>query len=62
MRTKNLGAFEFPKGPKVKNAWKLSLMARSGGYVMVRHPHCIPHCISEGDWIKLPDWQKPVTP
>lgn len=33
---------------------RIRLMARSGGYVMVRKPHCSPFVLSEKDWAKLP--------
>jgi hypothetical protein len=29
------------------------VMARSGGYVMVRRPRCIPFVLSEKQWMKL---------
>lgn len=29
-------------------------MVRSGGYVMVRRPRCVPFVLSEKDWRKLP--------
>jgi hypothetical protein len=33
---------------------RIRLMARSGGYVMVRKPRCTPFVLSEKDWGKLP--------
>lgn len=53
----HLDAFEFPQGPKNRGGSKLRLMARSGGYVMVRHPHCIPFCLTDKEWASLPDWE-----
>jgi hypothetical protein len=35
------------------------LMARSDGYVMVRHPQAIPFVMREADWRALPDLSKP---
>lgn len=61
-RNKNLGAFEFPQGPKTRadDGGKITLMVRSGGWVMVRRPGCIPYTMHEKDWCKLADWQKPA--
>ncbi len=33
---------------------RIRLMARSGGYVMVRKPRCMPFVLSEKEWAKLP--------
>jgi hypothetical protein len=33
---------------------RVRLMARSGGYVMVRKPRAIPFVLSEKEWAKLP--------
>ena len=30
------------------------LMARAEGYVMVRHPHCIPYVMTLKNWNALP--------
>lgn len=37
---------------------RVVLMARSGGYVMVRRPRCAPFVLREAEWAKLPKWQK----
>lgn len=37
---------------------KIRFMARSGGYVMVRKPHCMPFVLSEKAWAKLPTWDE----
>lgn len=36
---------------------KITPMARSGGYVMVKRPRCAPFILSEKDWRKLPKTQ-----
>lgn len=41
---------------------RVRLMARSGGYVMVRKPRCMPFVLTEKDWAKLPLFVKPETP
>jgi hypothetical protein len=33
---------------------RLTPMARSRGYVMIRRPRAVPFVISEKDWLKLP--------
>ncbi len=33
---------------------KIVAMVRSGGYVMVKRPRCMPFVMAEGDWVKLP--------
>lgn len=33
---------------------RIRFMARSGGYVMVRRPRCVPFCLTEKQWAKLP--------
>ena len=33
---------------------RIRLMARSGGYVMVRKPACTPFVLTEKEWAKLP--------
>lgn len=61
MRSKNLGAFEFPQGPKARadDGGRINLMARSSGWVMVRRPGCIPYTMPEKDWAALANWKKP---
>jgi hypothetical protein len=36
---------------------RIRYMARSGGYVMVRKPHCVPFVLTEKQWAKLPLFQ-----
>lgn len=57
-RVKNLGHHEFPRGPKARtdDGGKITLMARSGGYVMVRRPRCFPYVMGERAWVRLADW------
>jgi hypothetical protein len=57
-------ATRFPTGPKLRTlpngaTFPLRLMARSDGYVMVRHPQAIPFVMREADWRALPDLSKP---
>ena len=33
---------------------RVRLMARSGGYVMVRRPRCIPFVLTEKEWARMP--------
>ncbi len=33
---------------------RVRLMARSGGYVMVRRPRCMPFVLTENEWAKMP--------
>lgn len=37
---------------------RVRLMARSGGYVMVRKPHCMPFVLSEKEWARLPLYEE----
>lgn len=54
----HLGAFEFPQGPKAdyRDGSKTVLMARSGGYVMVKHPRCAPFVWTEKQWCACGDF------
>ena len=41
-------AVAYPKRARIR------LMARSGGYVMVRKAACVPFVLTEKEWAKLP--------
>jgi hypothetical protein len=38
----------------VGDGGRVRLMARSGGYVMVRRPRCSPFVLSEKEWAQMP--------
>lgn len=46
----------FHRFPHVKkhpeNGGKVVLMARSGGFVMVRRPRCVPFVVHEKEWLR----------
>ncbi len=42
------------------NLDRVRLMARSGGYVMVRKPRCTPFVLTEKAWAKLPLYLPPA--
>lgn len=41
---------------------RIRLMARSGGYVMVRKPRATPFVLTEKQWAKLPLFNSPEAP
>lgn len=57
-RINHTGIGKFPAGPKLHRLGDgpVRLMARSGGYVMVRRPGCAPFVMTEKEWAALPDW------
>ena len=45
------------RGPDPKSS-RITYMAHAKGWVMVRHPGCIPFAITEKDWLSFPIYQQ----
>lgn len=39
---------------------RVTYMAHGKGYVMIRHPGCIPFVVTEKEWLAFPLWKKPL--
>jgi hypothetical protein len=39
---------------RIRNGHRVTYLAHAKNYVMVRHPGCIPFCVSEREWRDLP--------
>ena len=39
---------------------RVTYLAHGKGWVMVRHPGCIPFAITEDAWLSFPFYQKPT--
>lgn len=48
--------FEADRHP---SSGRTTYMAHGKGYVLVRHPGCIPFVVTEAEWRAMPLWQKP---
>jgi hypothetical protein len=41
-------------------ASRITYMTHAKGYVMARHPGCIPFVIHQKDWLAFPHWNEPT--
>ena len=39
---------------------RITYLAHAKGYVMCRHPGCMPFVITEKEWLSFPLWVKPT--
>lgn len=44
---------------RMPSTGRTTYMAHGKGYVMVRHPGCMPFVVTETEWRAMPLWQKP---